>query len=229
MLEKILDYERELFFLINSSHSPFWDQVMWLYSGIYVWIPFLLFLIFVLVYKKETREWLPALIFFVVTVVLCVLFSVYMTKPFFARLRPVFHPSFMDEVRTLYETVKDPYGFISGHSAISFGIATFTAMLFRNRLYSCVIFLWALIMTYSRVYLGVHFISDIVAGALAGAVIAYLVYRCYESYIRRYNSTKRRAIKAGYPSFLGGVLAVTLVFYIALFATFSGYLIKFLG
>lgn len=229
MLEKILEYERELFFLINSSHSPFWDQVMWLYSGIYVWIPFLLFFGLVLVYRKETQEWLPVLISLPVVAILCMLFSSFITKPLFARPRPVFHPSFMEEVRTLYETIEEPYGFVSGHSASTFGIAMFTAILFRNRLYSCVIFLWALIMAYSRVYLGMHFISDIVAGALAGIGIGFLVYLVYGSYIRRDNSTKRRTIKLGYPSSRGALLAVTLVAYIVLFTVFSGSLIKFLG
>lgn len=62
MLEKILPYERDLFFLINSSHTNFWDNVMWLFSGSIIWIPIILFFLISLVYKKKWKEWLPVLI-----------------------------------------------------------------------------------------------------------------------------------------------------------------------
>ncbi len=223
MLEKILEMERGLFFLINSSHSPFWDQVMWLYSGLLIWLPFIIFFCFMLIYKKSWKEWLPVLGSILIIDILCILFSSFITKPLFARPRPIFHPSFMEDVRTLYESILEPYGFVSGHSAVSFGMALFTALLFRNRIYSIAIFVWAFIMAYSRVYLGVHFISDIVAGGLAGMVIGFLIYLLYHYYIKRYYSKRNKSVEPVYPSARGKILGIALLSYIALFTLLSGF------
>lgn len=218
MLEKILEFERELFFLINSSYSPFWDQVMWLYSGIYIWIPFILFFCFMLLYKKKWQEWVPVFASILLVSLLCMVFSSYITKPYFARPRPVFHPSFMENVRTLYESIKEPYGFISGHSASTFGIATISALIFRNKLYTCVVFIWASVMAYSRIYLGMHFISDIVAGALAGIAFGYVVYLLYKKY------TEKELIDY---TLEGKVIGISLLGYILLFTITSSFLVKF--
>lgn len=223
MLEKILEIERGLFLLINSSYNPFWDRVMWMYSGIYIWLPFILFFCFMLVYKKSRREWVPVLVSLLVVSILCIIFSSLITKPLFARPRPIFHPSFMEQVRTLYESISEPYGFVSGHSATTFGIAMFSSFLFRSRIYTCAFFLWALLMAYSRIYLGVHFISDIVAGALAGAGIGYLVFRCYRLYM------EKRTIKVEtiYSSSDGTIIALSLLGYILLFTLSVGIWLKF--
>ncbi len=216
MLEKILELEKGLFFLINSSHSPFWDQVMWMYSGIYIWLPYIFFFCFMLIYKKKKQEWMPVLISLICVSILCVVFSSLITKPLFARPRPIFHPSFMEEVRTLYENIVEPYGFVSGHSATTFGIAIFTSLLFKNKLYTCVIFIWALLMAYSRIYLGVHFVSDIVGGGLAGVIIGYLIYLLYSSYISKYIS-KEKGNEAIYSYSRSKILALTLFAYMLLF------------
>jgi undecaprenyl-diphosphatase len=72
------------------------------------------------------------------------------------------------------------YGFISGHAANAFGLAVFTTLVFRNKLFTCTIFIFAIITSYSRIYLGVHFISDVVSGTLAGAITGWLVYEVYQ-------------------------------------------------
>ncbi|MCD8185052.1 MAG: phosphatase PAP2 family protein, partial [Rikenellaceae bacterium] len=62
----------------------------------------------------------------------------------------------------------------SGHTTQAFGIAVFTALLFRNQLYSWTLFVWASVMAYSRIYLGAHFVSDILGGILAGGFIGWV-------------------------------------------------------
>jgi len=69
------------------------------------------------------------------------------------------------------------YGFVSGDTSNSFGFAILSTLLFKNRIYSIVVFIWATIMAYSRIYLGVHFVSDIIGGMTAGILIGYCVYR----------------------------------------------------
>ena len=185
MLEKLLPYEKSLFFLINGSYSYFMDCVMWLFSGGIIWIPAILFLLISIIHGKRWQVWLPILIAIVILFIGCDQFSSAVCKPFFARLRPTYFPGIEEHVRTLYGYAGGQYGFISGHATNSFGFATLTALLFSNRYYSITIYIWALVLSYSRVYLGVHFVSDVVAGAISGCIIGWLVYSLYHFYQKK--------------------------------------------
>jgi undecaprenyl-diphosphatase len=144
-----------------------------------VWIPLVLFLLAVLVYKVRWQQWVPVLLGFALVVLLCDQFSSHLCKPLFSRLRPTHHPDFMDQVHTVFGYRGGKYGFISGHAANAFGVGTFFALLFRTPLLTATVFLWATLMAYSRIYLGVHFISDIIPGILCGLFFGYLSYRLY--------------------------------------------------
>lgn len=179
MVEKILVYERDLFFMLNGSDSPFLDRFMWLYSGKAVWLPLAFFILVVLLYKKKWRESILILLAIVLVITLCDQFASHVCKPIFTRFRPTHHPDFMDQVKTVFDYRGGRYGFISSHAANAFGFATFMSLLFRYRLFTWTIFLWAALTAYTRVYLGVHFISDIVPGAIAGVFFGWLVYWLY--------------------------------------------------
>lgn len=179
MVEKILVYERDLFFLLNGSDSPFLDRFMWLFSGKAVWLPLAAFILGVLLYKKKWRESVLILLAIVLVITLCDQFASHVCKPIFTRFRPTHHPDFMDQVRVVFDYRGGKYGFISSHAANAFGFATFMALLFRYRLFTWTIFLWAALTAYTRIYLGVHFISDIVPGAIAGVFFGGLVYWLY--------------------------------------------------
>lgn len=179
MVEKILVYERDLFFMLNGSESPFLDRFMWLFSGKAVWLPLAVFIIVVLLYKKSWRESVLILLAIVLVVTLCDQFASHVCKPLFARFRPTHHPDFMNQVKTVFDYRGGLYGFISSHAANAFGFATFMSLLFRYRIFTLTIFLWATLTAYTRVYLGVHFVSDIVPGAVVGVIFGYLVYRLY--------------------------------------------------
>ncbi|WP_289227466.1 phosphatase PAP2 family protein [Parabacteroides goldsteinii] len=176
MVEKILVYERDLFFMLNGSDSPFLDRFMWLYSGKAVWLPLAFFILVVLLYKKKWRESILILLAIVLVITLCDQFASHVCKPIFTRFRPTHHPDFMDQVKTVFDYRGGRYGFISSHAV---GFATFMSLLFRYRLFTWTIFLWAALTAYTRVYLGVHFISDIVPGAIAGVFFGWLVYWLY--------------------------------------------------
>lgn len=214
MLEKILPYERNLFFLINGSHSYFADCVMWLFSGSIIWMPLIVLFLFSIVYKKEWKQWLPILITIAILFLFCDQFSSGICKPFFARLRPTHHPLFMNEVHTLYGYAGGKYGFISSHATNSFGFATLTTLLFRNKFYAGVIFLWAFIMSYSRIYLGVHFISDVVVGAVSGIIIGMLVYQLYLFYLKKTSQTVGVPV---YSNHRIKIITITIISYISFF------------
>ena len=222
MLEKILPYEEGLFFRINETHSYFMDCVMWLFSGGIVWIPAALFLL-VALYKKRWQEWVPIFIAIVLLFICCDQFSSSICKPFFARLRPTHYPGIEESVRTLYGYTGGKYGFISGHATNAFGFATLTALLFRNRYFTIVIYLWALTMAYSRVYLGVHFISDVIAGAVAGSVIGFGIFCLYRYFLRVFNTNK--ICTQTYSTNRTNIITLSLTFYILSIVLFSELLI----
>lgn len=179
MVEKILEYERDVFFFLNGSNSPFLDRFMWLYSGKVVWLPLAFFILCVLIYKKNWRESVLILLAIVLVVTLCDQFASHVCKPIFTRFRPTHHPDFMDQVKVVLGYRGGLYGFISSHAANAFGFATLMALIFRDKVFSWTIFIWAIITAYTRIYLGVHFISDIVPGAISGLIFGYLVYKAY--------------------------------------------------
>ncbi len=194
MVESILPYERSLFFLINHSNTTFLDNFMWLASKTQAWIPLFALLLVLLVRNKNKREWFAIIVVITLVFVFCDQFSSSVCKPIFTRLRPTHHPDFAEEVRTLFNYRGGKYGFISSHASNAFGFATISALLFKKRCYTIAIFTIAFIISYSRVYLGVHFISDVVTGALSGVVIGSLMYQAYKLYVVRTKEGTRRIL-----------------------------------
>lgn len=183
IVENILPLERELFLQLNGSDSIFLDNVMWTISGRFVWAPLLLFVLFLFFYKTRPKEAIVTTLFFILLFVACDQVSSGLFKPFFGRLRPTHHPDFMNVVDMVNNYRGGRFGFISGHATNSFGLAVFLSLLFKNRRLTVVALTWATINSYSRIYLGVHFISDIVGGIIVGSLIGIIIYQLY-SYFR---------------------------------------------
>ena len=179
MVEKILIYERDAFLALNGSDSAFLDRFMWIFTGRAVWLPLAFFILLVLIYKKNWRESLLNLLAIALVITLCDQFASHLCKPVFTRFRPTHHPDFMYLVKTVFGYRGGLYGFISSHAANAFGFATLMTLIMRDKLFGWTLFFWAFLTAYTRVYLGVHFISDIVPGAIVGVFFGYLVYWLY--------------------------------------------------
>ncbi|MDR0769328.1 MAG: phosphatase PAP2 family protein [Dysgonamonadaceae bacterium] len=185
MLENELQFEKSLFFLLNGSDWAFLDNFFYLYSYKWTWLLFYLCFLFIFIYKKKPKEITGILLAIFLLVLLCDQVSSGFFKPFFHRFRPAHHPDFREHVKTVFGYTGGLYGFISSHAANAFGFAIFTSLVFRNKLFTVVIFLFAALNGYSRIYLGVHFISDVIAGALVGSLIGYLIYLLYQFVCRK--------------------------------------------
>jgi len=181
MLEKELLLERDLFFFLNGSDSALLDNFFFIHTNQWVWIFFYLCFLFVFIHEKDRKEIFLVLIVIFLLVLFTDKISSGVFKPFFHRFRPTHHPDFFEHVKTVFNYRGGLYGFVSSHAANSFGFATFCALIIRNKFFSFTIFIFALLNSYSRIYLGVHFISDVVVGALIGVVLALLMYLFYKN------------------------------------------------
>lgn len=222
MLDKIIPYEKDLFFLINSSHNYFLDCMMWLFSSIKTWSPLIIVIIFHVVYKRSWQQWLPVLIAIILVFVLSDQFSSHIMKPLIVRPRPSYYPGIMEYVRIVNDyRGGGVYGFVSGDTSNSFGFAILSTLLFKNRIYSIVVFIWATIMAYSRIYLGVHFVSDIIGGMTAGILIGYCVYRLYYFVAKKLSQKDIRYLPPGYSVYHTNILSLVIIGYTLLLALFS--------
>lgn len=181
MIENLVLWEKDLFLLFNSPHSPYLDSVMYLISDKYPWILYSILLLFLLLYKQKGKECLLLVLGLVLLIFVGDQLSSHVLKPLFQRYRPTHHPETMELVQTVLGYRGGSYGFISGHTTNYFSFATFTALLLRDRLYTVMAVLVAATVAYSRIYLGVHFITDVIPGIVIGSLIGWGVYTLYET------------------------------------------------
>lgn len=176
MIERIIEFDKHLMLLLNGWHSPFFDFLMPVITNKYTGIPIYLAILVILFRKTDMKKLLIAVAAILVTFALCDSLSVALFKETFQRLRPGWDPQIMDQVRML-EYKGGQYGFVSSHAANLFGLATITSLLIKNRIYTTLIFFWAALVGYSRIYVGKHFPADVVCGAIFGMIVGYLVYK----------------------------------------------------
>jgi len=228
MLENELRLERSLFFHLNGSESAFLNDFFFLFSYKWTWILFYLCFLFFFIYKKNWKEIICILLAMVLLIFLCDQMASGFFKPFFHRFRPTHHPDFQAQVKTVLGYTGGLYGFMSSHASNAFGFAVFTSLVFRNKLFTVMIFLFALLTIYSRVYLGVHFISDVVAGALVGSVVGYLVYRLYQFSRYKWLKVEKNSTAPLFPAWESNFLCGVFVVHLTILLLFSTQLIKVL-
>ena len=184
MIEWLESIDRAIVLTVNSWNSPFFDEFFWLVSAKLTWIPFYLFLLF-LFYRKS--DWQNAGIFLLMAIV-AVGFSDFTSsqiiKDSVMRYRPSHHTLLTDQLNFYQLSETDvykggQYGFVSSHAANFFAVCTF-AWLSLKKWYPRIgwlVFSVAILVSFSRLYLGVHYLSDLIGGAALGTCFAWLVHR----------------------------------------------------
>jgi undecaprenyl-diphosphatase len=179
-MDSIIQLDQQVFLILNGMHSPFFDFLMFWLSDKFIWIPLYAILLFLMIRQNPGRWWL-ILISIALLVTITDQVSVKAFKDVFLRLRPCHEPSLEGMVRILNDHCGGKYGFVSSHAANTFGIALFSGLMLRKRI-SWVLpamLVWAGIISYSRIYLGVHYPGDVMAGGTLGAFIGWMVFRLY--------------------------------------------------
>lgn len=181
MLEKIIDLDKKLFVFLNSFGSETFDGLWLIITKQIYWTPFFLLIFYLLQKKLGWKNFLYYILFTAVLILICDQTANFF-KDTFQRLRPCNDPEIKDVIRIVKSSATK--SFFSGHATNSMATTVF-AYLILNKYYKYgfLLFLFPLIFAYSRIYLGLHFPSDILTGYAFGATFGFVFYKIYQKYI----------------------------------------------
>ena len=179
MIEYLISLDQRLMLALNGSDSLYMDGFMKLFTGTWIWMPLAIIILFVLFKNNKFHHFLLLALMIALTVYVCDRVSSGVIKPWVCRLRPSQDPALLDQIDIVNGARSGLYGFFSSHAANSFGIFMFLALVFRNRGLTLSMLVWALITSFSRIYLGVHYLGDVLCGAIFGMAVGALAYLLY--------------------------------------------------
>ena len=172
--------DTELFLFLNGLHVDWLDPIMTFISGKITWIPFYLVLLF-LVIKNYKKQSILIIIGIIILIVCSDQVSSSIFKPLFERPRPCHNETIKDLVYLPNGHCGGAFGFISSHACNTFALATFLTSILKRyyRKIALIMFPWATLVAYSRIYMGVHYPGDIIVGAIVGILIGVGVSYAY--------------------------------------------------
>ena len=177
---KIQDMDMQVLSLFNGSDNIMLDQMVQILTSGLTWIPLYVMLFFVVIRNNETMGQIALV---VGSAVFCVLFADGLVdgiiKQLAERWRPSNDPTFKYMVQVVDDIRLKGYSFCSAHAANTMSLAVFFSLLVRSKLLTITLVTWSLINCWTRLYLGVHYPSDILCGMMIGIIVGILVYLLY--------------------------------------------------
>lgn len=187
MLEGLLEIDRQVLLFFNGSDSILLDGIITTWTSGFTWIPLYIALFYLVVRNNETMEQIGIII---LCCALCLLLSGGFieigVKPFISRLRPINDVSFKEQLDMVQGVYENSYSFFSSHAANTFSIAILFSFIVKNKTFTMFMVTWSIINCYTRLYLGLHYPSDIIVGLVYGSFIGYV---CYFIYCKLYKKT----------------------------------------
>jgi undecaprenyl-diphosphatase len=176
--------DTDLFLFLNGLHTAVLDEPMYWLSDKLIWIPFYAWLAYLLIKQYGKQSWQLFLLIGLI-IALCDQTASHIIKPLTERLRPCHEPAIAALVHLSRKGCGGEFGFVSSHAANAFGLAVFIHLTLRKhyRWLSGLIFTWATLVAYSRIYNGVHYPGDVLVAALIGAVYAWGLVALYKKYV----------------------------------------------
>jgi undecaprenyl-diphosphatase len=182
MIEVLNDIDQQCLLWLNGHHSAFFDQFMFFASAKFVWIPLYAVILGFIIWKYRWKS-----LWIILAVVVLITLSdqiANVLKYSVKRLRPCKDPEIGHLVYLVNNYCRGAFGFVSGHAANTFALATFVSLLFRKRWVTFSIIIWAIMVSYSRIYLGVHYPGDVICGAILGTILGIGVYALLRRMVR---------------------------------------------
>ena len=181
----IAPLDRKVFYAINVSGSNrFFDTLMPFVREANLWVPLYLFLlVFALLnFGKRGSLWF---IFFACTAGVCDIIASHLIKESIFRLRPCQDPDLADTMNSLAHYCPSSSSFVSAHATTHFGLAFFVVLTLKpyTTPWIRLFFVWAALISYAQVYVGVHYPFDVLCGAVIGSVLGYLMARIFNNYV----------------------------------------------
>lgn len=187
LLHQITQIDTQITLFFNGFHNEYWDYFMMIFSDRFVWIPFYASFFFVMIKNYPARVVMSTL----AVIILIILFSDQtasgLLKPIVGRMRPSNPDNPISPMVHIVQGYRGGrYGFPSSHAANAWSMAFFARYLLRRNKLTVFLCIWALITSYSRMYLGVHYFGDILAGTLIGFLYATLYYYIFQHILRKH-------------------------------------------
>ena len=180
MWEELLHIDQEAFLFLNNLGSPAWDGFWMFMTDKWSSNPLYLILLFLAARSLGWRKTLLLLVSIALLITVCDQLANFF-KLGVGRLRPCYDPDLNGLFRLVKSSCGGKFGYFSAHAANSFAVAVFFTHFFRSSyaILSWVLVIWAIVVSYSRIYIGVHFPLDVLSGALVGSLMGWLFFRLY--------------------------------------------------
>lgn len=184
MIDRIQELDTQLFLFFNGLNHQFVDPFMAAFSGRWIWVPLYVALAAVVVWRFGWKRGFVIIAMIGIAVGAADYISASIIRPVIQRMRPA---NLDNPLSDLVHVVRDyrggRYGFPSCHAANTVALALASSLALRCRAWTIVIFSWALLQCYSRIYLGVHYPGDLLAGATVGAFTSLVAYFAVKKFI----------------------------------------------
>ncbi|MBS9768723.1 MAG: phosphatase PAP2 family protein [Flavobacteriaceae bacterium] len=183
-MENLLNLDTELLLFLNGFHTEYFDWFMSICTRREIWVPMYLAIVYTM-FKGKGRVAFLSLLFLILVPAFADLLNQHIFKPYFDRVRPFHLEELKNQLHIFNENPRGRHSFMSGHAMNSFGLAVFCALLFKKRAFSFFILTWAVLVSYSRIYLGFHYPGDVLGGMLVGMLMGWGLYVVYNRVVQR--------------------------------------------
>lgn len=181
MIDYLNSTDTHLFLFLNGIHNAFFDPIMYWFSNTLIWLPMYLLIAFIIV-RQYRMKGVVLILFLGVVTAFCDQIASHLIKNLVLRLRPSHEPELLGLIHLSKAGPGGMYGFVSSHAANAFGFAAFIGFVLDSNLkvLKYWLFIWAFLVSYSRIYNGVHYPGDVIVGGVLGMLIGWGMSKFYQ-------------------------------------------------
>ncbi len=189
-LHDLNELDHKLTLAINGSDSLFWDNVMYTVTNTFSWTLVMIALLVIIFKNNSWKESLMIVLMLGLLIAAADQLCSGLCKPLVARWRPTQDPQLMYMLDVVQGYRGGRFGFFSGHACNTFCVATFLSCIFRYGRVTAALFFWCTTTTFTRLYLGVHYLGDILVGLTIGITLGFLFYYLLVRLQKRFSNSR---------------------------------------